>query len=253
MKYNEIHFLRNCRIGLALSGGAVRGLAHIGVIKALDETGIQPTFIAGTSAGSLVGAAFSAGMSWREIANLSRSTFWPKLLYGPSLEKFCDKYLPKDFAQLQRQFAAIATLVPSKQAVTITEGHLASAISASCAMPLFRNPVMREGLRLLDGGIACVLPSRACGEQGADFIIASDVWEKSSLIRSLGRNPRDENNRRFYPSHYWRAVMQTDILVQPSIPLSGYIPTASALERMIAAGEIATRQALASFSIALAA
>ena len=78
--------LESKRVGLALSGGAVRGLAHIGVIKALDELGVKPAVVAGTSVGSIIGAALGAGMDWREIANMARSIFWPRLLHGKTLE-----------------------------------------------------------------------------------------------------------------------------------------------------------------------
>ena len=73
-------------MGLALSGGAVRGLAHIGVIKALDEIGIKPRVVAGTSVGSIIGAALAAGKDWREIADMARTIFWPSLLRGQTLE-----------------------------------------------------------------------------------------------------------------------------------------------------------------------
>ncbi len=83
-----LHQLRSRRIGLALSGGSVRGLAHLGVVKVLSEAGIRPAVIAGTSAGSLIGAMLAAGMEWSEIASLARKTFWPKLLHGETLELF---------------------------------------------------------------------------------------------------------------------------------------------------------------------
>ena len=89
--------LHSKRVGLALSGGAVRGLAHIGVIKALDQAGIKPAVVTGTSVGSIIGAAFAAGMDWREIADMARSVFWPRLLHGKSLETLAAKYLPPTF------------------------------------------------------------------------------------------------------------------------------------------------------------
>ena len=133
--------LRSLRIGLALSGGSVRGLAHIGVIKALSEAGIRPTVVAGTSAGSLIGAAYAAGYSWQRLAELADSTFWPSLLVGARLEKFCSKHLPEDFSELELDFSAVATLLPSRRSLPIREGALASAISASCALRVVRRPV----------------------------------------------------------------------------------------------------------------
>ena len=94
-----LHQLRSRRVGLALSGGSVRGLAHLGVVKVLSEAGIRPAVITGTSAGSLIGAMLAAGMDWSEIASLARKTFWPKLLHGETLERFCAEHLPATFAE----------------------------------------------------------------------------------------------------------------------------------------------------------
>lgn len=239
-------------MGLALSGGAVRGLAHIGIIKALDEAGIKPAVVAGTSVGSIIGAALAAGMDWREIAAMARSVFWPRLLHGKSLETIAAKYLPPTFEYLKTPFAAVATIVPSNQALTITSGRLSSAISASCAVRLLRRAVIREGLQLKDGGFSCVLPAQACRELGADFVISSDVWEWSSVMRSLGHSP-SHRQRWTYPRHYLSALAHTDIHIHPQIPLAGYVPAPSAVEKMIAVGERATYWALESFSKPLAA
>ena len=232
------------RVGVAFSGGAVRGLAHIGVIKVLQEVGIKPAVIAGTSVGSIIGAALSAGMDWRELAHMARSVFWPRLLHGRSLETFSRQYLPATFEHLETPFAAVATTVPSGQPLTITDGPLPSAISASCAVRVLRRPVNRDGVRLKDGGFTCVLPTHACRNLGADFVIASDVWEWSALMRSVGCSP--SRTPRIYPSHYRFALSHADIHIHPDIPVSGYIPGALAVNRMIEVGERATRAALES-------
>ena len=236
--------LRSHRIGLALSGGSVRGLAHIGVIKALAAYDIHPRFITGTSVGSLVGAALAAGMTWREIEQMARGIFWPRLLHGRTLERFCRQNLPESFAELEIPFIAMATELPGKSILPIREGNLATALSASCAMPGIRRAVTRAGKQLKDGGIACVLPSAACRSLGADFIIAADVWEVSSLLHEIGIGPDHRWASRAYPSHYHAALRHTDLLIRPRIPWSGYLYGPQAIERMIAAGEQATRSAL---------
>ena len=184
-----MHELRYNRVGLALSGGSVRGLAHIGVYKALTEAGIRPAFVAGTSAGSIIGAAIAAGMGWKELERLARSVFWPKLLHGETLERFCERNLPRDFSDLRLPFAAIATALPYRHAVSLTTGRLASAISASCAMRVIRGRVRRDGHQFKDGGIACALPASACRRMGASFVISSDVWE-AQRIAALDRPRR---------------------------------------------------------------
>jgi len=226
----------------------VRGLAHLGVIKVLSEAGIRPVVITGTSAGSLIGAMLAAGMDWRKIASLARKTFWPKLLNGETLERFCAEHLPATFAELKLPFAAITTELPTKRAVAITKGELSSAISASCALRGVRRPVTREGKLLKDGGIACVLPSEACRAMGAHFIIGSDVWEISSLLRGVGIDPQHPRAGRTYPSHYRAAVRDTDLIIHPSVPFAGYLPSPLAVDRMISAGAEATYRALDRFT-----
>ena len=239
-----LHPLRTHRIGLALSGGSVRALAHIGVIKVLSEAGIRPAFVAGTSAGSLIGAMLAAGMDWREMASLARSVFWPKLLHGDTLRRFCSRHLPARFPDLKLPFAAIATELPRRQPVILAKGELATAISASCAMRVIRRPVRREGRLLKDGGIACVLPSEACRVMGADLIVGSDVWEVSSFLRSAGISPIHPRAGHAYPRHYRSALAHTDLLIHPRIPFAGYWPGSKAIDRMISAGESATLHAL---------
>ncbi len=232
------------RVGLALSGGSVRGLAHIGAFKALAEAGVRPTVIAGTSAGSIIGAGIAAGMTWKELYDLARSVFWPGLLHGDGLARFCERHLPRHFSDLRLPFAAIATTLPHKHAVALTRGSLASAISASCAMRGLRRPVPRDGRVLKDGGISCALPARACRRLGADFVVSSDVWEVSSVLRGMGLDAAHHYARWFYPAHYQIALSHTDLLIHPRVPLTGYWPGVTGSERIIAAGERAAKHAL---------
>lgn len=232
--------LRAQRVGLALSGGGVRGLAHIGVIKALTELGVEPAVIAGTSAGSLVGAGFAAGMNWQALRAMARAVFWPTLLNGKLLEQFCRQHLPATFEQLRLPFAAIATEFPARRPVALAAGELASAISASCALRILRRPVRRQALKLKDGGYTCVLPALACRELGAEFVIGSDVWELSGMLCAFGIQP----DAAIFPRHYREAVQATDCLIRPAIPVSTYLPNAASIERLIAEGERATQRVL---------
>src|SRR5215469_7983458 len=111
------------RIGLALSGGSVRGIAHIGVAKALAECWIKPALVVGTSAGSLIGAGIAAGMNWRELKHMAEAVFWPSLLNGGKLEQLCCRHLPGHFADLNLPFAAIATTLPDKRTVILRTGN----------------------------------------------------------------------------------------------------------------------------------
>jgi NTE family protein len=164
---------------------------------------------------------------------------------GDKLEEFVKAKVPvTNIEELKLPFAAVATRLPAKQEVVIQEGQLASAISASCALRIVRRPVLRDGERLKDGGIACVLPSKVCRDLGADFIISSDVWELSALLRKLRLQPSSRRGKLIYPAHYRQALKYTQVLITPSIPRSGYVPSSKAVERMIATGEAATKIAL---------
>jgi NTE family protein len=236
--------LQGKRIGIAFSGGAVRGLAHIGVIKALTEVGIRPAVISGTSVGSIIGAALAAGMDWREMTDMAKSIFWPSLLHGKTLEGFAAEYLPPTFENLKTPFAAVATIIPANKPYTLKSGPLAPAISASCAVRLLRRSVFHEGLQLKDGGFSCVMPTHACHELGADFVIGSDVWEWSSFMRSLGISPINQRWAGMHPLHYRSALEKTDLHIHPHIPPAGYFPRSSAVDKMIAAGELAVHRVL---------
>lgn len=231
-------------IGLALSGGSVRGIAHIGVLKVLAETGIQPSFVVGTSVGSLIGAGFAAGMTWRELKEMAEAVFWPSLLNGAKLERFCRKHLPGSFADLSLPFAAVATTIPGRRTVVLKTGKLDAAISASCAMRVIRRAVPWNGHRLKDGGISCVLPSLECRDLGAEFIIASDVWEFSALLRGFGVARSHPRARYLYPRQYLDAADGADLLVQPDIPIHVYVPGCASVNGLIAAGEKAAWRTL---------
>jgi len=245
---SEFHHLGSQRIGLALSGGGLRGIAHIGVLKALTEFGLRPTVVVGTSVGSIIGAGIAAGMTWQALAEMSHRVFWPSLLRGKTLEQFCSREFPESFADLSLPFAAIATALPSKETVTLKTGTLAFALSASCAVRVIRRPVVLAGERLKDGGLSCVLPSASCRELGADFVIASDVWEFSALLRGIGIVHTHQRADAVYPRHYMHAVRSTDLLIQPPIPLTSYLLTSKFVDRLIASGEASARSALNSLS-----
>lgn len=242
-------YISNRRIGLALSGGSVRGIAHIGVIKVLAEYGIQPQIVVGTSVGSLVGAGIAAGMTWRELKKMAESVFWPALLQGRKLEQFCSYHLPSSFADLSLPFAAIATTLPSRRTVVLKTGNLGTAISASCAMRVIRRPVSLNGEKLKDGGISCVLPSLECHKLGAEFIIGSDVWEYSAFLRGLGISYNHRRAHLIYPHHYIEAVHRSDLLIQPDIPIKVYMPGCITVDQLITAGETATLKSLKSMAL----
>jgi len=197
------------RIGLALGGGAARGLAHIVILEAFDELGIKPSLIAGTSMGAICGAAYAAGLSAAEIRGhfeelfVNRARFLRRIvaklrggiraLWSPRAPSVVDNVtlfemlLPEalrcDFAALKLPFLAIAADFYSGEQVVLDTGPLIPALAASCALPSLSRPVVREGRVLIDGGYSNPLPYDVVMGR-ADLTVAVDV---TAVMRPLGQ------------------------------------------------------------------
>ena len=176
------------RIGLALSGGAARGIAHIGVLRALAEHNLSIDCIAGTSAGALVGGTLASGMALSDIESVGRSLRWRDVgrmtmsrmgvQSNERLEQYLRERLPVTrFEELSIPFAAVATDLQSGKGVVLKgEGDVPFAIRASCAIPGWYIPVTDEqGRQLVDGGLVANIPSDVARSMGADIVIAVDV------------------------------------------------------------------------------
>ena len=176
------------RIGLALSGGAARGIAHVGVLKAFAEFQVPVDCIAGTSAGSLVGAAYASGMPLADIEEMGKTLRWRDLgrmtmsrlgvQTNDRLENFLRDRLPVTrFEDLAIPLAVVATDLQTGTAVVMKdEGDIPFAVRASCAIPGWYVPVTdSEGRQLVDGGLVAGLPSSVARAMGAELVIAVDV------------------------------------------------------------------------------
>jgi NTE family protein len=185
------------RVGLALGGGGARGFAHIPVLEALDELGIRPAVIAGTSIGAIMGAGYASGMTAVEIRDYSIALFrkrsevlgklWslrPKLLQGAVnfaqfdaervIDKFLPKSLPEEFSGLSIPLRLLATDFYGWHETVLREGNLRRAIAASVAIPVLFRPVVLDGRVFVDGGITNPLPFDHAGDD-VDIVIAVDV------------------------------------------------------------------------------
>lgn len=177
---------RQFKIGLALGGGAFRGLAHIGVLQALEANGIIPDIITGTSMGSLVGGAYACGM---------KLSLMERFCYSISEKDLVDVALPtegiiagnriellvrtltgnKTFDQAAIPFAAVATDLELGQRALLNEGLIYQAIRASISIPAIFKPYKLDGRTYVDGGLVDRVPILAARELGADFVIGVDV------------------------------------------------------------------------------
>lgn len=186
------------RIGVALGSGSARGLAHIGVLRAIVDAGIEVDVIAGTSMGALVGAIFAAGkldrleaefraFDWGSIASLLDPVF-PRsgLIDGHKIGDFMRAQMPVTRVEdLPIPFRAIATDLASGEEVAIGSGDLIEAVRASIAVPGIFTPVRSQGRILVDGGLVNPVPVSAVRALGADLVIAVDLNHDIVLERSV--------------------------------------------------------------------
>jgi NTE family protein len=189
--------IKRPRVGLALSGGAARGIAHVGVLRVLQEHRIPIDVISGTSAGALVGGALAAGMPLAEIEELGHHLRWRDMgrmtlsrlgvQSNARMQELIEARFPcKRFEELPTPFAAVATDLQTGQAVVMSgKGNVALAIRASCAIPGWYVPVTDEqGRQLIDGGVVANIPTAAARFLGADIVIAVDVNSEGAKFLS---------------------------------------------------------------------
>ncbi|MDN4056305.1 patatin-like phospholipase family protein [Massilia sp. YIM B02763] len=181
---------RKVRIALALGGGAARGFAHIGVIKALEAQGIRPDIIVGTSAGSVVGALYASGydgFALQKIAmEMDEATisdwaipFFGKstgVLKGDALQAYVNKAVRNQpIEKLKIPFGAVATDLKTGKPILFRRGNTGMAVRASSAVPGVFQPVTIAGVTYVDGGLVAPVPVRFAKEMGAEFIIAVNI------------------------------------------------------------------------------
>ena len=174
------------RIGLALGGGAARGFAHIGVIQVLEESGIKPDLVVGTSAGSLVAALYASGKSGAELATLADSmdesafTDWSfpgrGLIRGEALAKYVrDNTGARSIEQMRTPLGIVATDLDSGQPILFQRGDPGVAVRASSAVPAVFQPVRIGTHEYVDGGLVSPVPVRFARQMGAELVIAVDI------------------------------------------------------------------------------
>jgi NTE family protein len=248
---------REVRLGLALGGGAARGFAHVGVIQVLEEAGLRPSHVVGTSAGSLVAALYASGKTPVELVRVAESmqeaeiTDWmlPILnrgaLRGEALAKYVNTQVGgKTLEQMQIPLGIVATDLGSGQAITFRRGNTGAAVRASSAVPAVFQPVRLGDREYVDGGLVSPVPVRQTREMGANLVIAVDISSDPEgnpygdtfqiLMQTFAIMGKSINTL---------ALKEADLVIRPS--LSG-VKSAdfSARLRAIEAGRVAMRAAL---------
>jgi NTE family protein len=183
------------RIGIALGGGAAKGFAHIGVIKMLEANGLQPEFISGTSAGSVVGAMYASGMTSFQMQQKAMtldessirdvSLFSGGVIKGQKLQDYVNVLVnQKTIERMKKPFAVVATQLETGQRTVFRRGNTGQAVRASSSIPGVFEPVAIGRHHYVDGGIVSPVPVDAARELGADLVIAVDISSKAN-----GKNP----------------------------------------------------------------
>ena len=174
------------RIGLALGGGAARGFAHIGVIQALEEAGIRPHLVVGTSAGSLVAALYAHGKTAAEMAALALTmdegalTDWAfpsrGVIRGEALARYVrEQTAGQSIEQMKMPLGIVATQLDSGVGVLFQRGDTGTAVRASSAVPAVFQPALIGGREYVDGGLVAPVPVRFARQMGATLVIAVDI------------------------------------------------------------------------------
>lgn len=180
--------LRAPRIGLALGGGAARGFAHVGVIQVLEEAGIRPELVTGTSAGSLVAALYASGRSGSQLQRIAETmdeatfTDWTLPLFnrgmlrGEALARYVHQQVGgRRIEDLPIPLGILATDLQTGQGVLFQRGDIATAVRASSAVPGLFHPVRILEREYVDGGLVAPVPVRQARQMGAELVIAVDI------------------------------------------------------------------------------
>ena len=258
------------KIGLVLGGGAARGIAHVGALLAMEEQGVYPDVIAGTSVGALVGGLYAAGVSAPRLAGLVANISWfdlvslslPKLNLSDLAKSLplglldLDKMIPWIdsligegilIEQLNTPFAAISTDMVTGEVVAMNRGLLAPALRASCAVPGVFTPYRRNGRLLGDGVVANNLPVSVARELGADYVIAIDLLPPTD-IAPTHRQSEPRNMAELAMSSLFMLARATqfeqqyaDVVVAPAVAHINLADLLSA-DELLAAGRAAMEE-----------
>jgi NTE family protein len=248
------------KIGLALGGGAVRGMAHIGVLIALERAGTPIDCIAGASVGALVGACYAAGLSAGALLELALQIGWRHLArpaipgdgllsFAPLERLLVDRLGDLSFGDLARPFAAVATDLAAGQAVLLQSGRLAPAVRASCTIPGLVKPIQIDGRTLYDGAVVDNLPVDAVRALGASYVIAVDVIGHRTVPPGAGHRSA-VIALEMLVSRAGGGLQSADCLISPSLGGQTYMRFSRG-RALVALGERAAEEKLPEIRAAL--
>lgn len=265
-------FSNRLKVGLSLSSGGPRGLAHIGVLKVIEKHQIPINFITGASMGSVVGAFYAAGYKASEIEKIATNTNWQEIVHfvfslslkggiinANKVESWLRKYLGnKQFSDLIIPFEAMATNLETGEPESLKSGSLVDAIIASSSLPLFLCPKIINGQNYIDGGASCPIPINAAKKMGANIVIAVNVNNFHFIKKNgdLGFADVTQRSLHIYLRNLSHAnLLEADLKIEPETDNIFWkdLLTKEASQKAINLGEIAAEKALkyANYSITM--
>lgn len=217
------------RIGLALAGGSAYGLAHIGVLRFIEEIGMPIHLVVGSSAGAVVGAVWACGVSSDQMHQAAKQSDWlflakpaafkSGLLSSEGIENWISRFIGRrSFDELKIPFAATACDFRTGELVVLNEGDVAHAVRISCTLPGIYYPVEYQGRLLVDGGLVQNLPAGVCRSLGAEYVIGVDLhanlaaWKPRTVVRSVIHAAHILQRQ-----HELVQLEQVDVAVQPKL------------------------------------
>ena len=253
------------KLGLALGGGAARGFAHIGVIQVLEENGIQPDMVVGTSAGSLVAAFYASGKTGAQLQWLADSmdesqlTDWTEpflsrgKLRGEALGRFVNSQLNgAKIEDLKIPLGIVATDLQTGDGILFRRGDIATAVRASSAVPSVFEPVRIGNKDYVDGGLVSPVPVRYARQMGADIVIAVDISSRPEDAKTTDMLKVLLQTFSIMGKSISQLEMaQAEVVVRPALPDVGSAEF-TARQKSIEAGRAAMRLALPALKAALA-
>lgn len=253
---NRILHPGELKVALALGGGAARGIAHIGVLKVLEERGVVVEGVAGTSIGAIIGSLYCKGYSWQEIWDIAQELSWKELIKlsfsgmglanTGKLAKLLEELLEdRNFSDLKLPFRAVAVDITNAQEVVIDNGRVAPAVLASASIPGIFEPVQLGGRYLVDGGVSNNVPSDIARPLTGGKVLAVDL-NAQATEHEEPRNLMDVTLKTF-AILMWNTSNQgreeADLLIQPDIDGFRYYDLSRA-EELFRRGEEAARKVL---------
>jgi NTE family protein len=232
------------KIGLALGGGAARGLAHIGVLEVLEKEGIPVDLIAGTSAGAAIGALYAQGRSVAKIKELVHNTGWRRLfslvdlalprsgfIEGARIKNLLRSVVGDiNFSELKIPLSCVATDINSGEEVVISDGPVLEGVRASISVPVIFTAVRWRGRYLVDGGLVNPVPVSTVRGMGAEFVIAVNVIPPTGVRI---HQPKEAKAPSIFQAMLHSLYITTyslvrsnlagaDIVIEPKLPKIGY-------------------------------